>query len=398
MEENKRRLFSIIDQLQDELEGLSHWLYENPELPKEEFQAVERLTHYLQGKGFLIEKGVGGLETAFIATYRTGEGGPQIGFLAEYDGLPKVGHGCGHNIIGSSCVGAAVALSRFLQRPAELKVMGTPDEEYDGGKAVMAAAHLFSDLDMAIQIHPTSQENSVGGSSTPHQTMVMSFHGQSAHTAGNPTQGINALNGVLITFAGLHAMQQYLRPGARIPATITDGGGAPNAVPDFAQMRVHVTAAEADYLLEVVEAVENCARAGALATGARLDIWKGPIYRALYSNPTLTQLLGDHLTGLGYQLLPPPPATSATDVGNVSWECPTTYAHLSLDIPGTPAHSREFAVATIRETGRRVLMDSVKSMAATALDVIEKPEVLKKMKEEYREWKEQRGDLEMGNR
>lgn len=386
--DSKNRLYAVVEELQEEMEDVSHWLYENPELPKEEFQAVEKLTQYLQEKGFEVKKKVAGLETAFMALYSTGEGGPRLGFLAEYDGLPHVGHGCGHNLIAVSCVGAAVALSRLLQRPAQLVVFGTPDEEYDGGKATMAQAGLFSDLDMALQIHPSSWENYVGGSSTPHQTMVISFFGQAAHTSGNPTQGINALNGVLITFAGLHAMQQYLQPGARIPATITHGGGAPNAVPDFAQLRVHVTAREPDYLLEVVEAVENCARAGSLATKAQVEIWKGPIYKVLKANPTLTGLLEENIKALGYSLVEPPPPTSATDVGNVSWECPTSYAHLSLNIPGTPGHTREFAKATISPQGKQLLLDSAKAMAATALDILEKPENLGRMRQEFQEWKE----------
>lgn len=384
LEEIRERLFHLIDELKPETEELSEWLYKNPELPKEEFQAVEKLIKYLKERGFTVEKGIAGLETAFQATFNIGEGGPKIGFLAEYDALPKVGHGCGHNLIGVSCVGAAVALSRLLKEPAQLLVIGTPDEEYDGGKALMAQKGVFSSLDMAIQIHPCSQESYVGGSSTPHQTMVISFYGQSAHTAGNPTKGINALNAVLISFAGLNAMQQYLRPGARIPATITDGGGAPNAVPDFAQMRVHVTALEEEYLLEVVEAVENCAKAGSLATGARVEIWKGPIYKALSSNPTLTALLEENLKELGYDLVEAPPATSATDVGNVSLECPTTYGHLSLNIGNTPAHSREFAAATVGPEGERVLGDSMKAMAKTALDMICRPELLEKMRSEFK--------------
>ncbi len=239
-------------------------------------------------------------------------------------------------------------------------------------------------FDFSRQIHASTDRNEAGGSSTPHQTMVISFHGKPAHTAANPSEGVNALNAVIITFVGLNAMQQYLKPGTRMPATVTHGGGAPNAVPHFAQMRIHVTTLEPDYLLEVVEKIENCAKAGGLATGARVDIWKGPIYKKLYPNKILTEALEENMRALGRKLQDPQPATAATDVGNVSWECPTTMAYISLNLPGIALHTKEVAEATVGEKGEKALMDSIKAMAGTVIDIITNPKLLAEMKNEFK--------------
>jgi amidohydrolase len=384
----KEEVARKVEELFPEISSLSCWLYENPELPRAEYQAVEKITGYLAEKGFQIESGVAGLETAFVARCKIGEGGPRIGFLAEYDALPEVGHGCGHNFIAASCVGAAAALAQTIRDPAEIIVFGTPDEEYDGGKIIMAEAGVFRGTDAAMQIHVLPGTSYLGGSSTPHQTMVISFHGKPAHTAFNPTEGISALNAVLITFIGLNAMQQYLKPGTRIPATVTDGGGAPNIVPEFAQMRIHVTTLEPDYLTEVVNRIEDCARAGALATGARVDIWKGPVYRKLYCSNELTRTLKRNLEGFGFSFEDPPEASFATDVGNVSWECPTTLGFLSMESPDLPLHTKELAARTVSERGREILENVVKGMAATAVDLITDAGLLARIRQGYGETRE----------
>lgn len=383
IEEVKEKARTKVEEIFPEISALSRWLYENPELPRQEYRAVERITAYLKSKGFSVELKTAGLDTAFIARFIRGEGGPKIGFLAEYDALPEVGHGCGHNFIAASCAGAAAALAESLETPAEIIVFGTPDEEYDGGKILMAEAGVFCGADAAMQVHVLPDTSYVGGSSTPHQTMVISFHGVPAHTAFNPTEGISALNAVLITFIGLNSMQQYLRPGTRIPATITNGGGAPNLVPEFAQMRIHVTTLEPDYLTEVVGKIENCARAGAMATGAEVEIWKGPVYKKLYCNDSLTRTLQKNMEEEGFAFQEPPDASFATDVGNVSWECPTTLSFLSMESPAMPLHTKELAAATVSPKGENILKNVVKAMAAAAAEIIVDEKLLKRVKEDF---------------
>jgi len=379
----KEQALAGVDDLFPEMVELSRWLYQHPELPAKETKAVQKITEYLQRQGFKIETGIADLETAFTATFRRGDGGPKIGFLAEYDALPDVGHGCGHNIIAASCVGAAVALSRTLPSPFEITVFGTPDEEYEGGKIVMATAGVFAGMDTVMQIHILPDESYCGGSSTPHQAMVVSFHGKPAHTAFNPTEGVNALNALLIMFNGLNALQQFLRPGTRIPAIITHGGEAPNVVPKFTQMRTHITTLEPAYLQEVVKKVEDCAKAGGLATGAEVDIWKGLVYKKLYANETLTRVLQESVEAQGYVLKDPPPAMMATDVGNVSWECPTTLCFLSMESPGVPLHSKEMADATVSPQGEKMFKAATKAMTATAVEVCTDPLILKEIREDF---------------
>lgn len=380
---DKQRVQDEVIRILPEVQDLSNWLYNNPETPMNEYRAVERITGYLKKEGFEVKVGIAGLETAFIARYRIGEGGPRIGFLAEYDALPEVGHACGHNIIAASCVGAATVLARMLEAPAEIIVFGTPDEEYDGGKIIMAEAGVFSGLDIAMQIHPYPSGSYISTYSTPHRTMVMSFKGKAAHTANNPTEGVNALNAVLVTFAGLNALQQYLKPGSRMPATITHGGGAPNAVPEFAQMRVHITALEPDYLLQLVEKVENCAKAGGLATGAEVDIKKGPIYKRMYPNRVLLGIMEQKMKDFEVEFNGYRDSNAATDVGNVSWECPTVLGFISLGIPEHPLHSKEFASATVSKKGKKALENAIAIMAGTALEIIGSPEAFKECKDEF---------------
>ncbi len=379
----KKELYKKTKEIMPEMIKLNKWLYENPETPKNEYQAIKEITTNLKENGFEVNYNIAGLDTAFTAKKIIGTGGPKIGFLAEYDALPEVGHGCGHNLIAASCVGAAIALAKTLTVPAEIVVYGTPDEEFDGGKIIMAEKGVFKDLDIALQIHPSADNTIVDVRSAPHQTMVIGYKGCAAHTAVNPSAGINALNAVHVAFSGLHALQQYLKPGTRIPATITHGGGAPNAVPQFAQFRIHITTQDHDYLEEVVKKVENCAKAGSLATGAEDDIWKSPIYKEILPNPILNDLISQQLEDLGYILDKAPENLGATDVGNVSWSCPTAMPIVSLGLNNVPLHSKEFAAATVEKEGEIFLENSINAMAVVAAKVIYSSNLIEKIRSTF---------------
>lgn len=372
--------------LRPSLLELARELYDDPETPAEEHRSAARVAALLRSRDFSVETAVAGLPTAFIARRDGARPGPAVTFLCEYDALPGVGHGCGHNLIAASTAGAAVALAELLEAeglPGTVMVHGTPDEEYDGGKILMADAGLFDGVDAAMQIHPSNGGNFLGGSSTPHQTMVITFRGRAAHTAWEPERGINALSATLITFVGLNALQPHLRPGTRIPATITDGGGAPNAVPERSAFRIHITTLDWDYLGEVSEKVRNCARAGALASGAGLEIQQGPPYMPTYSSGPLTEALGLSLGALGMEMEPRPPAQAATDVGNVSHRCPTVWCSMSLTGPETAMHSREFAAATVADGAWNWIERAASAMALTGLRVMTDPELREAMWSEF---------------
>ncbi|MDP2872461.1 MAG: M20 family metallopeptidase [Bacillota bacterium] len=384
----RARIVEQITALRPELAALVRELHDDPEPPAAEHRSAARVAALLAAHSFSVETGVADLPTAFVARRHGGRRpGPTVTFLCEYDALPGVGHGCGHNLIAASTTGAAIALAKVLDLaglPGTVLVHGTPDEEYDGGKILMAEAGLFDGIDAAMQIHPSNGGNFLGGSSTPHQTMVVTFRGRAAHTAWEPERGINALSATLITFVGLNALQPHLRAGTRIPATITDGGGAPNAVPERSAFRIHITTLDWDYLAEVSERVRNCARAGALASGAGLEIQQGPPYMPTCSNGPLTAALGESLGALGVDMEPRPPAQAATDVGNVSHRCPTVWCSMRLTGPEAAMHSREFAAATVTDGAWPWLEPASAAMALTGLRVLADPALRGAMWAEFR--------------
>lgn len=367
------RLLRELKALEAEMIHYNRLLYDHPELPRQEYNSARELCAWLERHRFTVSPEVAGLPTAFVATYECGRAGAEVAFLAEYDALPVVGHGCGHNIIASSAVGAALALARMLESsaiPGRITVYGCPDEEYDGGKVPMVEAGLFpSTLDAVLHIHP-GLSNSLWGWTPSATSLVMGFHGKAAHTAFEPEEGINALHALLVTFRALDALRHHVKDGTRMPATITDGGGAPNAVPAFAECRIHLTAGEKDYLLQLTEKVKNCGRGGALATGAEVDIWQGPFYDHMVNNVVIATCMKEAFAKTGRDIVPLERFTGSTDVGNVSMVVPTCAATIAVADPATQMHSKEFALATVSPRGERALNEAAAIMAQTALEII----------------------------
>ena len=373
LQDEYAKLLKELAALEKEMLHYNLWLYENPELPRQEYRAAEEMSSWLEKHGFKVVKGVAELPTAFVATYQNGSGGGEVGFLAEYDALPVVGHGCGHNIIATSSAGAAIAVARWLERTntaGKVIVFGCPDEEYDGGKVPMIESGIFTPgLSAALHIHP-GMVNRLWGWTPSATSMLMKFHGKAAHSAYEPEEGINALHALLIAFRALDALRHHVKDGTRMPATITDGGGAPNAVPAYAEARIHLTAVEKEHLLEVIEKVKNCGRGGALAAGAEVEFWEGPIYDHMLLNKVLGDRMNSHFMRTGMKTLPPEAGTASTDVGNVSVTVPTCAATIKIADPDIKMHSKEFAMATISQRGEKALKDAAAIMALTAMDVI----------------------------
>lgn len=384
--ENYQGLQEELKSLAEELIRYNRWLYENPELPRKEYRAAEELSAWLVKNGFDVKREAAGLPTAFVASYQYGKGGPEIGFLAEYDALPVVGHGCGHNIIASSSTGAGIAVARWLadsKTEGKVTVYGCPDEEYDGGKVPMVEKGLFpAVLNAALHIHP-GVTNGLWGWTPSATSMVMKFYGKAAHTASEPEDGINALHALLVAFRALDALRHHVKDGTRMPATITDGGGAPNAVPSYAEGRIHLTTTDKEHLLQVIEKVKNCGRGGALATGAEVDIWAGPIYEHMVLNRAIGERMETHFKKIGLDITPPKRGSGSTDVGNVSVVVPTCAATIAVADPDTKMHSKEFAQATISPRGEKALKDAAAIMALTAVDIIMDEKLRKQLKEEF---------------
>ncbi len=370
------------DRLGPALIDLSHRIHGNPELGLAEHKAAAWCADLLRREGFALDAPIAGMETAFRATRGTGR--PAVSFLAEYDALPGIGHACGHNIIGSSAVGAGIVLARVLEAAgmaASVMVDGTPAEETVGGKIPLVAQGFYRDVDLVLSMHPDTR-NLAGGSCLAVRTVVFSFIGRAAHAAAEPERGINALDAVIQTFNNINALRQHVRPDVRIHGIVTHGGQASNIVPDFAQADFSVRAADLRYFKEVVEKVRNCARAAALATGATLEIREEPTFEPVKENRVLTQLALETFAALG---LPAEDVTgrcqpASTDFGNVSQVVPAIAPSVKIAHPGTVCHHPDFAKAAVSAEGDAAVVASTKLLAMMAAAFIEDPELARKVR------------------
>ncbi len=232
--ELKQRAQDYIDEIGPILIEISQTIHANPELAFEEHESMALLAGTAERHGFDVERGVAGLETAFVATSRGIADGPTIAFVAEYDALPGLGHACGHNIIGTAATGAALALQALRDNvPGMVKLIGTPAEEKGGGKVIMVERGVFDDVDAAMMIHPGTKAMTTRGTLASNKVDFELF-GRTAHAAAAPDLGINALDACIQTFNNINALRQHLTPDVRIHGIITHGGEAPNIVPEYA--------------------------------------------------------------------------------------------------------------------------------------------------------------------
>jgi amidohydrolase len=348
-----------------------------------EFKAVKVLTEELSKHGFAVEKGIADLKTAFKAEYKGIEEGPIVGILAEYDALP-MGHACGHNIIGAAAIGAGIALSRVMnQLPGKLIIYGTPAEETDGAKVTMCEKGVFDEIDMAMMIHP-GDRNVVKNKSLAMDAIEFVYHGRAAHAAAAPHEGINALDGVIMLFNSINALRQQLKDDVRIHGIITEGGVAPNIIPEKAVARFYIRAAERSYLDEVVQKVNKCAEGAAISTGCRLEHSNFELsFDNLVTNTVLAEVFENNLRELGEPLDEAREMMGSTDMGNVSHVVPAIHPYIAIGDKGLPGHTKEFLEAAGSSRGHKGLIIGAKVLAMTAVDLLAGPEIIKKAKEEF---------------
>ncbi|MDP2859121.1 MAG: M20 family metallopeptidase [Bacillota bacterium] len=383
--EIKKKVLAAIDAAAPRLVELSHQIHENPELLFEEKKAAALLTSELERQGFAVTRGSAGLETAFRAEFAGGSPGPTIAFLAEYDALAGLGHACGHNIIGTSALGAGIGLAAVM---SELKgtavVFGTPAEEGGGGKIIMVDKGEFKDIDAAMIVHPGSLTK-VEAKALAALPLTVRFKGKPAHSAGSPHQGINALDALIQTFNNVNALRQHLKSDVRIHGFISKGGVAANIVPDFAEGRFIVRAADKKYHEQVVEKFKDCARAGALATGATVEFeTAGLVYDPMKSNNTLEKAFLANLRSIGWdESAEPKTGMGSTDMGNVSQAVPSIHPSMAICDISVAGHSYEFREAARSERGDACVVAAAKAMALTAIDLLTDESLLKAAKEEF---------------
>ncbi len=385
-DQDKSQLKVFMHEIQDDLFQLSRWLYDNPELGGKEYGAQERITELLAREGFHVEFGSAGLPTAFKATADLQGDGLAIGFMAEYDALPSIGHACGHNIIAASCVGAAIALKRLLDgKGGRIVIFGTPAEETIGGKIFMVNNGVFDGIDIAMSVHP-SHRTTVGGSSLASHPLEVRFKGKAAHAAAAPQEGINALDALVEMYTAVRMMKNHLRDDVRMAGIITMGGSAPNIVPDRAEARFSIRAADSDYLDYVIKRFKQCAEGVAHAVGAEVDFEHyEPLFEAMKNNPALSKVFADNLESLGYKVefLSDSQRGGSTDVGNVSHVVPTIHPAIAIGHSALNAHTKEFAQATILPEAEAALVAAALAMAYTAVDVRNNVDLMEEIKEVF---------------
>ena len=380
----KTKLRNEVDTRRQELIQLSLRIHGHPELSFQEKRASSWLIDFLGSNGFRVTANVASLPTAFQATY--GQGSPRIALLAEYDALPQIGHGCGHNIIAASAVGAGVA-SRLAvdQFGGTIVVLGTPGEEVFGGKIDMVQAGIFKEIDVAMMVHPNTRDTV----STPMlacTSLDVEFIGEPAHAAAQPDKGINALEALVLAFSSINSLRQHIKGEARIHGIITDGGQAPNIVPAHSAGKFLIRASDEAYLDELKEKVLNCFRGASLATGAKLEYnWGEKSYSPMKNNMTLADLFSENLQSLGRKVEPFDPrfGFGSSDMGNVSQVVPSIHPTVAIAGPGVIIHTPEFAQAAASEAGHKGLLDAAKAMAMTVVDILDKRETLDKIKREF---------------
>ncbi len=366
----------------------SRRIHENPEIGNQEFFASKLLSGILEEAGFEVTRGVAGHETGFVARKGAARPGPAIGYLAEYDALPGLGHACGHNIIGTASVAAGIALSEVIQETGgEVVVFGTPAEE--GGpngsaKGSFVKDGLFEGIDASFMIHP-SGKTGLTGPTLAVDPLDFHFYGQAAHAAGSPEQGINALDSVIFLYNGVNALRQQVPADVRIHGIITHGGDAPNIIPDYASARFFIRAATWARCEEVSAKVRKVAEAAALATGAsyKIERFQNEVHDFIV-NGTLDQIIGEELEQLGEKVdREERKGIGSTDAGNVSHVTPTAHPYIKIGPDSLIAHTHEFRDAAGSPQGEKALLAGAKALALAGYRLLVDQELLKRVKADF---------------
>jgi amidohydrolase len=383
----KKDVADAVDALRGELLELSHAIHQEPELALEEFKAAKRLSDATEKHDLPVSRESFGLKTAYVSEFGR-DAGPTIAILSEYDALPGVGHACGHNIIATAGLGAALALSKLGARlPGRVRYLGTPAEERFGGKEIIAREGAFDGVDAAMMIHPSSL-NLTTMPCIAISEVEVTYHGRASHASAMPYRGLNALDAVVSAYQSIAQLRQHIRQTERIHGIITEGGLAANIVPERAACRFYVRAADVHELAVLKTRVQACFEAGALSTGCKADIrWGKTDYLDLKTNWPMAEAFEKNATALGrefYSLSEIPPGfAGSTDMGNVSHRVPSIHPMLAVAPAGVIIHNAEFATWAASPRGDDGVIDGAKALAQTALDLMASPESLSRAKADF---------------
>ncbi len=394
VDELKERAIAAVDDVSDELTEISKKIFQNPELGFEEYRASGWLVEACQSWGFDVKTGLGGMGTSFVARFARDPSGPTLAFLSEYDALPDLGHGCGHNLIATIGLGVGYGLAEVMREyelPGTVRVIGTPAEEGGGGKIKLIEDGCFDDVDAAMMVHP-ADKTLVEQPSLAVRAVEFDFIGKSSHAAAEPELGINALDAAISTFNNLNAFREHMKDSAKIHGIITDGGEKPNIVPGHAGALFYVRALDADYLEELTARLEDCARAGAIAAGAELEVsYPGMNYMPMNPNPVLSDLFRDNLEWFDETMDEPSGGLGSLDMGNVSQVTPSIHPYIQIADPPTPGHSDEFVRAANSTRGYEQMITSAKLLATIGVDLLADGETMSRVRQAFEESKTSKG-------
>lgn len=366
-------------------------IHEKPEVSNYEFFASKILSEQLIKEGFEVKLDVAGHRTGFDARYKSEKPGPTVVFFAEYDALEGIGHACGHNLFGATSSLAAVGLKEVIdQVGGEIRVYGTPGEE--GGengsaKGSFVREGFFDDVDIALGVHP-GYEHALTNASLANDPVDVEFFGKSSHAAGAPEKGINALDAIIQVYNASNALRQHLTDDVRIHGVITNGGKAPNVVPDYASARFYLRAKSRPILNDLFNKFENIVKGAALQTGAEYkfglfqnsvdNVVPTPLFDEVYENNLnrYGEFISDDKSKKG---------SGSTDVGNVSQVVPTIHPNIKISNEYIAGHSIEFREASRSELGLSSIELGAKVLANTALDIILDPDLLERIKAQHAE-------------
>lgn len=381
----KEKIIASVEQNMEELKSIRTYLYENPEIGGQEEKASALLIQTMQEHGFEVTAPILDIPYSFQAVYNSGMEGPSIGLTCEYDALPSMGHGCGHNIIATAPMGAAFALQEAVKETGgKVILFGTPAEECFVTKAPMAENGVFSQIDVAMTIHP-NPVNMSSGKTTALDAWQVDFYGKASHAGAAPEDGINALDAAVHFYTLIGFEKQYLKD-TNIYGVFADGGEKCSMIPDHAAVKYLVRANSMKDIRKIRDLFERCARAACEAVGTTYKIWNNePGNKNMVTNRTLADVFDKYFTAVGGGEMPHIDSTGSTDMGDVSQVVPAIHPWIGLGCPDLQLHTSEFAEMTVTEAGDRAIRLGAEALALTGLEILTDPQLLADVKAEFEE-------------
>jgi amidohydrolase len=371
------RVDDTVQRRSTDLVELSHAIHAEPELAFAEHRSCAKAQTLVAERGFEITAAAGGLDTAFRADF--GSGPLTVGVCAEYDALPEIGHACGHNIIAAAAVGAALALADVADELGlRVSLLGTPAEEFGGGKVLMLDAGVFDDLAVSVMVHPGPVDIAAARSLTLSAVRVI-YRGKESHASAAPFLGVNAADAVTVAQVAIGLLRQQLAPGQQVHGIVTVGGQVANVIPGRTELQYTMRATDASSLADLEAKVGDCFLAGAVATGCDYHVEQTePMYDALKPDAWMAETVRAEMTRLGRspvdQALEAALPLGSTDMGNVTQRMPGIHPMVGVDAGGASLHQADFTAAAAAPTADKAVLDGAIMLARTVVRLAESSE------------------------